>query len=366
LLLGSTVNAPNGVYLSGGSNLVGYGVVNARVTGDGGSVIEALGPLALGDAASVAGFNYDGELRTKQYAVTLNSSATVGLGNLTTLGSGATPGTLNATNGFFIDVDEAVTGFGTINSTNTLAKRSIINGTVQGTSPTQRLTFTGYIKGIGTFNDVIFAGTYSPGLSPTIVTAGNIAFASTNSLIMELGGTSAGSGFDQILASGAVSLDGALIMLLVNGFVPQLGDSFNLLDWGSVVGTFSSLQLPALAGNLSWNTSQLSTAGILSVVAGVQGDYNQNGTVDAADYTEWRDNLGGDTSLPNDDTAGVDMDDYDRWVTHFGEMAGSGSSTSLAPGESPGAKYAVPEPGALFLVLAAAVVLLPIRRRSSH
>ena len=87
-LSGGSITAPNGVYLSGGGNLVGYGAVNARVTGDSGSVIEATGVLVLGDASSPAGFNYAGELHTKQFAVTLNSSGPATLGDLTTLGSG--------------------------------------------------------------------------------------------------------------------------------------------------------------------------------------------------------------------------------------------------------------------------------------
>jgi len=76
------------------------------------------------------------------------------------------------------------------------------------------------------------------------------------------------------------------------------------------------------------------------------GDYNLNGTVDAADYTVWRDNLGSLTALPNDDTAGVDQDDYTRWKTHFGDSSGSGAL----------ANSAVPEPAAWWL----ATVALPM------
>jgi hypothetical protein len=62
------------------------------------------------------------------------------------------------------------------------------------------------------------------------------------------------------------------------------------VDWGSLAGTFATLQLPALSASLSWNTSQLYTAGILSV--GLAGDYSNNGVVDAADYVVWRKGLG--------------------------------------------------------------------------
>ena len=173
--------------------LLGHGAVNARVHRRTGSVIEADGALALGDAASPAGYVSNGELRTKQFTVTLNSSGAVGLGNLTTLGSGASPGTLTATNGYVVDFEEAVTGYGTINSSNTLAKRATINGTVQGTSPAQPITLSGYIKGTGSFTNVVFTGTHDPGLSPTLLNVGNVAYASTALLNIELGGTTRGS-----------------------------------------------------------------------------------------------------------------------------------------------------------------------------
>ncbi|MGD9635077.1 MAG: dockerin type I repeat-containing protein [Pirellulales bacterium] len=70
-------------------------------------------------------------------------------------------------------------------------------------------------------------------------------------------------------------------------------------------------------------------------------DYNQDGTVDAADYTIWRDLLGtpdptGKSILANADRDGsVDSTDYDAWKYHFGEslptMAGIGSATVPEP-----------------------------------
>jgi hypothetical protein len=335
--------------LATSSNLVGAGTVASRLTGELGSVIEANGPLALGDGSSPAGFNFAGELRTRQFAVTLNSSAAVGLGNLTTLGSGASPGTLNAANGFVVDFDEAVTGFGTINSINTIAKRATINGTVQGNSVAQPITLSGYIKGTGSFTNVNFAGTYSPGLSSTIVTAGNLAFDSANTLILELGGTTPGSGHDQIQASGLFAVGGTLQVELVNGFAPTSGQSFNLFDWASVAGTFSSLSLPTLSG-LAWNTSQLYTNGILSVVSvdGIAGDYNNNGVVDAADYVVWRENVGTANLLPNDPSGGtIGSTQYNTWRSHFGQTAGSG--TVLAN---------LPEPANSWMCLAVLVSLI--------
>lgn len=79
----------------------------------------------------------------------------------------------------------------------------------------------------------------------------------------------------------------------------------------------------------------------------IPGDYNQNGTVDAADYTVWRDNLDSGTALPNDDTAGVGQDDYTRWKNNFGQSAGSGAAAN-----------AVPEPASCMLLLVAIIALV--------
>ena len=253
---GGTIAAPNGVALGSGSNLLGHGAVTARVAAELGSVIEADGALALGDAASPAGYFSNGELRTRQFAVTLNSSGPSTLGNLTTLGSGASPGTLSASNGYVVDFGRSVTGFGTIDSTNTLAKHATINGTVQGNSAGQPITLSGYIKGVGTFNNVAFTGTYSPGLSPTIATVGNITLAPTSTLLMEIGGMTAGSSYDQIQATGALSLGGTLAVSLINGFTPAAGNSFDILDWGSLVGhVFRDRNCRRSPAPLAWNTS---------------------------------------------------------------------------------------------------------------
>ncbi|TWT99962.1 hypothetical protein Pla108_09060 [Botrimarina colliarenosi] len=49
------------------------------------------------------------------------------------------------------------------------------------------------------------------------------------------------------------------------------------------------------------------------------GDYNDDGIVDAADYSVWRDNLGQSVTLPNQATPGtVTAADYDVWAANYG------------------------------------------------
>jgi len=57
-------------------------------------------------------------------------------------------------------------------------------------------------------------------------------------------------------------------------------------------------------------------------------------------------NAGSGTSLPNDDTAGVGQDDYDRWKANFGQAAGAGGGAFD--------HVAVPEPATFVLLILAA------------
>jgi hypothetical protein len=62
----------------------------------------------------------------------------------------------------------------------------------------------------------------------------------------------------------------------------------------------------------------------LSISIGNPGDYNDDGTVDAADYVSWR-NAGPSDVLPNDDTPGVvNSSDYQVWRANFGNTGGVG------------------------------------------
>jgi hypothetical protein len=158
-----------------------------------------------------------------------------------------------------------------------------------------------------------------------------VAFGASATLNVEIGGTVQGTGYDHINVTGDLTLDGALEVALINGFIPSAGQSFNILDWlGTRSGTFAALELPALSGSLAWNTSELYTVGILSV--GLPGDFNNNGTVDAADYVIWRKTDGTQAG-------------YNLWRSHFGQTAGSGTGTN--------ATAAVPETKTLVLLLAA-------------
>jgi hypothetical protein len=66
---------------------------------------------------------------------------------------------------------------------------------------------------------------------------------------------------------------------------------------------------------------------ILAATAGVPGDYNSNGTVDAADYVVWRKRLGQTFQLANEVSSvtpgQVTAEDYTAWRSRFGSRSSS-------------------------------------------
>jgi hypothetical protein len=111
---------------------------------------------------------------------------------------------------------------------------------------------------------------------------------------------------------------------------------------GTASGTFGGFSATLSRDNIN-NDVLLNVTG----TAGIAGDYNNNGKVDAADYVLWRKNPGAFGGNP----AG-----YNTWRANFGNPPGSGSGLANAGS-------AVPEPSTLILMNLAAVAWNHRRRR---
>lgn len=85
--------------------------------------------------------------------------------------------------------------------------------------------------------------------------------------------------------------------------------------------------------------------------SGVAGDYNANGSVDAADYVLWRN--GGPLQNEGDMPGTVNQADYDFWRARFGATAGSGGAVDAA---------AVPEPAGFVMAMCALMNCAALRR----
>lgn len=216
--------------------------------------------------------------------------------------------------------------------------------------------YLGQVEGVGTLQaDVYSEGAILPGNSiGTLTIDGKLVQFASGVLSIDL---ASATSFDKLIVNGNLALGGTLEVMLLDGYSPAAGTSFDVLDWtGSKFGNFDVLTLPTLDSGLDWDTSQLEAQGILSVIAAsalLAGDYNNDGAVDAADYTSWRDAL--ETGGPlNNETASlgtVDIEDYNAWKANFG-------MTSLGGGSG----LAVPEPSCLLLACSSLGITLRKRR----
>ncbi len=156
----------------------------------------------------------------------------------------------------------------------------------------------------------------------------------------------------------------------LNGFQP-VPLSADLAHWAqgttSVVYGTSIAQETSMSPSITDGTRKtftaLDAAGLkdigwsLILPPGVNGDYNNNGVVDAADYVIWRAHLGQSFTLPNDTTPGtVTQSDYNVWRSNFGASAGSGSGSLVG-------SSAVPEPASVALLVLGWAALVPCRSR---
>ena len=93
---------------------------------------------------------------------------------------------------------------------------------------------------------------------------------------------------------------------------------------------------------------------LVLVSDGLVGDFNRDGTVNAADFTVWRNSLSlvGNTAADANEDNIVDLDDYAFWRSNYGrsETSGAGSSSSSS---------LVPEPAGMLVVVIAQVCSLP-------
>ncbi|MEN0109554.1 MAG: hypothetical protein AAF805_02410 [Planctomycetota bacterium] len=199
-------------------------------------------------------------------------------------------------------------------------------------------------------------GTVAPGASPGATTiAGDYTQQAGATLQIELGGLTPATEYDQLTVDGAtLDLAGTLELVHLAGTSLGVGDQFEVVTFtGALIGAFDAVSTASEDGLLfdvavNYGPAAI-TVEVLSVTLPLAGDYNGDGTVDAADYTVWRDNEGMPAgTLINDVDGGmIGVDQYNTWVANFGATA---SAT------------ATPEPtGAATMVLGA---LVSLRRRA--
>ena len=126
---------------------------------------------------------------------------------------------------------------------------------------TATLAGTGIIGGATTVQS---GGKLSPGNNAigTLAFNGNLTFNSGSTNFIEINKT---AGTKDVADSAAtLTYGGTLQVTNLSGTLTN-GDSFKIFDAASYAGSFTTLSLPALAANLTWNTSTLTSNGTISV-----------------------------------------------------------------------------------------------------
>ncbi len=158
---------------------------------------------------------------------------------------------------------------------------SVIN--VAGTA-----TFNGLFSGAGTFsgtsNLITFNGGYSPGDSPAAISfGGDVSLTSGNTLLMEIFGNVAGSGYDQLTVAGNLAIGGVIDLFVDPLLTLNAGDTFSLLGWNTVAGQFASVLGIQQANDL--DIAIRYNAGDMVAKVVPRGDVNDDGIVNGDDLS---------------------------------------------------------------------------------
>ncbi|MCL7489109.1 MAG: DUF6531 domain-containing protein, partial [Desulfobulbaceae bacterium] len=206
--------------------LVNHGIINS-LNGLGGGARRLYGEL---DNQGTVQVDY-GLLVSKASAAHVNS------------------GTINVANG------KTLTVSGNANFTN------LVDGIIQG---------SGILNVSNAFltNEGIINPGYGVG---TLSITGNITQRGTGSLGIEIGGTVAGTDYDQLKVSGTGSLGGTLNITFADGYFPQSTDTYQIMTYGSYTGEFSVISPPIISGTRDWSINYTATGIQLSAIEAAAG-----------------------------------------------------------------------------------------------
>lgn len=191
---------------------------------------------------------------------------------------------------------------------------------------------------------------------------GSVVVGGTNTFTLDVNANQSGMELLEI-ANGQVTLDidvGVTELAFANssavvwgtGLVSIAGFKEDTIRFGTDATGLTPAQLAAIDGGIY----SLNSQGYLTTMSAPSlfGDYNEDGKVDAADYTVWRDNQNGNQPLPNDNGLGTPIGaaHYSLWAGNYGDSAPSAT--------------AIPEPGALLIAIAALGAASGGARRNSR
>ncbi len=303
---GGTLKAANGLALSCGASLRGWGSVMGPVAGESGSTIYAAGDLQLGDDAAPDGVQLSGRLVVGPHLVTLTDSNKAVLGSLTDLAGG----TLRAARGLLVPDTSNITGHGLLDA------NVWLDGAILSDAAGFEIT-------------------------------GDVIFGEAAELTALLDGFS----LCGLSIGGDAELDGRLFLQLGQDFVPAPGSDLTILTARAVSGIFQEIALQEGPAGLWFEPIYLADRVKLMQCA-LGGDANLDGSVGIGDLAvlagNWYEE--GMTWGEGDFTG-------DGWTTlgDLSLLAASWDSTLSLPA-------GVPEPTTFLLLALGGMALLRLRQ----
>jgi len=208
----------------------------------------------------------------------------------------------------------------------------------------------GTLAGDGTISgNLVNSGLVSPGLSAgTLAVEGNYVQFSPGTLAIELGGTTAGTEYDELTATNIADLfDGSLELSLIDNFVPAATDTFEILTALLITGSFANApsgnQVSTADGLAQFTIhygsgSPFATNQVVLTDFFFDADVDLDGDVDGTDFLLIQADPGLHSLIP-------------VWEASYGRQP-SPLSAAIAQ---------VPEPSAAMCLIVASLMLLRLR-----
>ncbi len=209
-------------------------VTVGSIEGDG---IVFLGANNLGVGSNDLSTTFSGVIQDGGLGGSLTK---IGLGTLVLSGTNTYSGTTRVKGGV-LQVDGSISSNAVVNHSGRLAGTGVIHG------------------------DVINRGTVGPGSPVGTLTVDNFTQANYADLMIQIANSNE---FGVLNVLGTADLSGRLDAVLLNGFVPAVGDSFTFLTYSAVSGTLftSNRNIDSVAEH--WEISYFPTYAVLTVAAG--------------------------------------------------------------------------------------------------
>jgi len=209
-------------------------VTVGSIEGDG---IVFLGANNLGVGSNDLSTTFSGVIQDGGLGGSLTK---IGLGTLVLSGTNTYSGTTRVKGGV-LQVDGSISSNAVVNHSGRLAGTGVIHG------------------------DVINRGTVGPGSPVGTLTVDNFTQANYADLMIQIANSNE---FGVLNVLGTADLSGRLDAVLLNGFVPAVGESFTFLTYSAVSGTLfmSNRNIDSVAEH--WEISYFPTYAVLTVAAG--------------------------------------------------------------------------------------------------